>query len=130
MANATTLYDITDHSLLTEKATAYGAEKLSWQQFEAERLLGLETPAYTEEPYLSTAILAVVLQVNFQVAQGLDPLIEEEASSSHLKQSKVWRDRYLNPQSVALVASIPGQSGIRADRWATMTSYRTSDEQC
>ena len=124
------LYDISAHPLLSERATSQTPEKLEWLQFQAERLLGLTLPAYGTEPNVSIATLAVVLQVNFQLAQGMDPLIEEAASSSHLKQSKVWRDRYLNPQAVALVESLPGQGALAADRWETLVSLRTADDQC
>lgn len=121
------LYSLGANPLLTDRITLLSPEKQSWQQFMAERLLGLISPAYTSEPEVSTATLAIVLQMNFQVAQGLDPLIEEQASSTHLKQLKIWRDRYLNPQAVAMVATIPGQTGINGDRWGIMTSFRTGD---
>jgi len=119
------LYDIAAHPLLTDRATALSPEKLSWQQFQAERLLALTAPAYTATADVAVAVLAIVLQINFQLAQGLDPLIEEAASSSHLKQSKVWRDRHVNPQSVALIATIPGQKDRMGDRWSTLSSFRT-----
>jgi hypothetical protein len=123
------LYDVTAHPMLTAKVTALASGVQTGNQLLAESLLGLVAPAATDPAQVDVIKLAIVLQMNFQVAQGVDPLIQVSAASSHSKESAVWRDRVLNPQALTLIASLPDTvSAGLVDRWETVTSVRTTDD--
>lgn len=119
------LYVTDAHPLFSGKVKMLEPEEVDAHQLLAESLLRLRTPVLTEALEVSRIAMAIVLQVNFQVAQGIDPLFISADSSSHSKQSKVYRDRVINPQSASIIADVLAVAGIAAGDWSTITSHRT-----
>lgn len=73
------LYDIADHPLLSEESAQLGSLELGAQARMAETLLGLLTftafnPTTDADKY-DRATDAVALQVNFQVAAGIEAFL-------------------------------------------------------
>ena len=114
---------IAAHPLLSNQAKALDPAVLNAQQDVAETLLGLFPPAVTVALTLSRVTTAIVLQMNFQIAQGLDPLYTEFTQSAHSRQMVSYRDRYLDPRAVAIVTEALLEE--EGDGYKLMTSYRT-----
>jgi hypothetical protein len=105
-------------------------DKFTMQQIIAESLLGATEPAFTDSDAVTIAELAIVMQMNFQEAQGLDPFFTESVSSTQARQSVVFRDRMLNPVAVALWVSIGTQTTLDqllAKYSGVLRSVRTDD---
>jgi len=73
------LYDIADHPLLSEESAQLGSAELGAQARMAETLLGLLTftafdPTTQQDSY-DRATDAVALQVNYQVAAGIEAFL-------------------------------------------------------
>lgn len=120
---------VSTHPILTGKSKALAASDsaaFAAQQELAETLLGLTEPAVTNAFTLSRVQLAVALQINFQLEQGLDPLVEEVAQSKHSEQMIKYRDRIVNPQAASIIADVLVVATV--DRWASITSLRTRDD--
>lgn len=101
------LYDIDDHPFLTGKSKALESEVLHSQQLLAENLLGLSAyDVFTDQADIDNATLAIAMQINFQVEQGLDPFVQKSASSGNSKQSVVYRDTYIDPRAADIVEYI------------------------
>lgn len=118
---------VAGHGLLTAKAAAAMAAVPENQDL-AEALLGLTEPALTGTLDVSRIQLALVEQINFQVHQGVDPLIQSYASSSHSNQQAAYRDRVVSPKAVSILAGVEALNVVAADRYDTFTSHRTRDE--
>ena len=125
------LYNVDAHPLISTKlATIKAASSDAFHAYQvmAETLLGLTAPPYTLADDLDKIGLAVVREMNFLVQQGIDPYIEVSTTSAHTAQATVWRDRYLDPVAVAIVAMVAGQYlGEQRDPWPVFTSHRTRD---
>ena len=125
-----TYASIAGHAMLTAKAVALSPSLLAQHQLLAESLLGLSPPAYTAAEDVELAQLAIALQINFQLAQGLDPLFMKRVFDSHTRQSIEYLDRWVSPQAAGIVTGLQSKYGTErlADRWATYTSDRLRDE--
>ncbi len=123
------LYTVTnDHPLASEKVMAMTDEDVFGAQLlTAEVLLGLKSPALTESADVDKVHLALMHQINFQVQQGLDPLIQSSAGSQHSGDNAAWRDRYINPVAASILAEVLPEAGV--DPWNTrgMVSHRTGN---
>ncbi len=103
-----TLVTVTAHPLLTGKVNALGTDPFAAQQKLAEALLGL-TQSFVDRcdaDQLDRVTMAVALQMNFQVEQGLDPFVVQSESSTQQGESRTYRDDAVNPQSQAIIAGI------------------------
>jgi hypothetical protein len=123
------LYDLSANeaakALLTAKVTGLPQSQQDGQQQTAEALLGLRSPAYSLTDDVEKIVLALVHQMNFQVAQGVDPLFVSASASTHAKQSTVYRDRYINPVAKQLVDEVTLQYATTSRFADTLTSFRT-----
>ncbi len=118
------LYTVSDHGLLNGKVRAWGSEIFEANQLLAETLLGLGDAIYTFSPDVERIELAVVLQMNFQAEQGVDPFVLEEVWLLPQKQRRVFRDRMVDPRALALVQAVEARNATLGDRWGGMVSYR------
>lgn len=118
---------VAGHALLTAKASAKVTASTEYQEL-AEDLLGLQSPALTVAADVARVKRAIVVQINFQVEQGVDAFIHSWVASSHSNQQIGYRDRYLSPQAVAILASIDALAENESDRYETFTSHRTRDD--
>jgi hypothetical protein len=112
------------HPILSGKATALrDSNPLAFdaQVLMATLLLGFPEKLPTKEETVEAMLLAAALQVNFQIEQGLDPLILEASSSGHTRNSATYRDRYLDPRAASIVR---GVLGFGRNYTATLTSVR------
>src|SRR5690349_31702 len=110
--------------MMTAKVQALGQEKIDGHQLLAETLLALRAPVVTDDSDLAKMKLAIVLQMNFQVEEGTDPLILSGVASTHSKQSKSFRDRWVDPRALAIVAEVIGEDADSAERYETFRSHR------
>lgn len=94
------VYEVGGHPNLSGKARGLSPQELQGQVLLAESLLGVSAPAYTDTSLRERAELAVVLQVNFQVESGLDPLILKRIHSSHTSQTAEYWGRYIDPRAL------------------------------
>lgn len=89
------LYDIADHPLLSEESAQLGSLELSAQARMAETLLGLLTftafDATTQADKYDRATDAVALQVNYQVAAGVEAFLS--TSDRRGQRQKNYRGR-------------------------------------
>ena len=115
------------HALLTPKAAAKVAASDEHQNL-AEDLLGLQSPALTVAADVARIQRAIVEQINFQVEQGIDPLVESYASSSHSNQQVAYRDRVVSPRALAILANVTALIIAVEDRWDIFTSHRTRED--
>ena len=107
------LYDIDDHPFLTPKSQALESEILHSHQLLAETLLGLSAyDVFSDQADIDQVELAIAMQINFQVEQGLDPYVSKSVSSGQSKQSTVYRDGYLDPRAVAIVDGVVTALGL------------------
>lgn len=121
------LIDVGEHDLLSEKSKALrntDPNGFAAQVRVAEILLGIPDPV----PTTGTVDLgiAVVLQLNFQIAQGIDPLFISASTSQHTRNSVQYRDRFIDPRALALVTAVAGLGGRFSGK---MTSQRYSGLQ-
>lgn len=102
------LVDISASQLLSGKVSGLAAEKLDAQQELAEALLDLtaEFVARLSAAQLPRVQMAVALQLNFQVEQGLDPFVMESTSSQTQGESVTYRADSIHPQAQAIVKAI------------------------
>jgi hypothetical protein len=128
------LYDLSGAStpvlaLRTQKLIALGADGMLGQQLTAEMLLGLRAPAYSVPADVERIHLALVHQMNFQAAQGIDPLFMSAAASTHAKQSDVYRDRFISPIAAQIVAEVAAQYPTSDAAWGeNLTSLRSHED--
>jgi hypothetical protein len=122
------LYTVSGHALLSEQVLALPEPKRDAYQTLAESLLELGSPVYTVPFDVERVTLAVVRQMNFLVAQGIDPYITESTSSGHSSQSVVWRDRWIDPVAALLIAQVMAQYDAKSESWPVLTSLRTRGE--
>lgn len=118
------------HPLVSPKAANLTAQAFELQLVTAETLLGIPEPASEDEGVIERFKLALVHQVNFQVQQGLDPLIQESGGSQHSGNSAKYRDRVINPVAKQIVDEVLAVLGINP--WsgiALMTSHRKAQER-
>lgn len=57
--------------------------------------------------------MAKVLQVNYLVARGDEPLVKKAITQGGTAVSTTFRDRYLNPDAAAIVARVTGMQQVR-----------------
>lgn len=89
------LYDVADHPLLSEEASQLGSLELNAQARMAETLLGLLLfPAFdptTNTDKYERATDAVALQVNYQIAAGIEAFLS--TNDRRGARSKTFRGR-------------------------------------
>lgn len=123
------LYDLTANAkaqaLLTAKVKGLDATLQDAQQETAEVLLKLRTPVYTLAADVEKIGLAIAHQMNFQVAQGIDPRFTQTATSTHSKQTNVYIDRFIDPVAAALVNEVALQYVTDSGWGDSFTSHRT-----
>jgi hypothetical protein len=85
------------------------ADKQEEQNALAEQLLDLRGPAYTDANAVEELTRAVVLQINFQLQHGIEPHVIRTANQSNPGVSTTYRDRYVNPEAMALVCRVTGR---------------------
>ena len=99
--------DLTGYALLSGKVLALG-DKFAPNQLLAETLLGV-SPAFVARltgDQVAQVVMAVALQLNFQVEQGLDPFILKSDSSQQQGESKTYQDNVIHPQAQAIIGNI------------------------
>lgn len=102
------LIDITGSALISGKVAALPLEKRTAQHDLAEALLSLSA-AFVERlssEQMARVKMAVVLQLNFQVEQGLDPFIVQSQSAAAQGEARTYRDNAMHPQAIAIVQAI------------------------
>lgn len=122
------IYDVTDHPLLIPKVkelTTSDPEQFAAQVEVAEVLLALPATV-PADPAGAQLHLAVAMQVNFQIQQGIDPLFIESSASSHSRNSVSYRDRFIDPRAAQIVATIITTLGGRYTE--RITSFRTNEK--
>lgn len=119
------LYDVDTppHPLLSERAVALlRSDPTSFEQqgVLAEALLGLVSPAVADTPSVEKIELAVVLQINYQLALGLDPFIKTGQSGGPHGVTDQWRSTQdgegpppVHPWAASLVAQVKASQGSR-----------------
>lgn len=117
------------HPLASEYVKRLTPDAFAAQQVMAESLLGLSLPKLTDADVVERLEIALIQQVDFQVQQGMDGLILEAMGvGSQATKSMKWRDRYLNPMSARIVASLG--LGAATSGWGDglgTQSHRTND---
>lgn len=109
MAKLTTRYKIAGHPLLSGKYLGLKDEdQRRAHHVMAELLLALNVGDPYQDEDAEALALAVVEQVNFQLAQDLDPLINKSVSNTHPGMTTAYRDRYLSPRAWAIVERVTG----------------------
>lgn len=125
---ATLLYSLDDNAeakaILTAKVTSLSSSQQTAMQQTAESLLRLRSPAYTKTEDVERVVLAIVHQMNFLVAQGVDPRFTQTATSAQGGQTNVYRDRVLDPLAAQLVEEVRLQYATSWDI-SVFTSHRT-----
>jgi hypothetical protein len=126
------LYEtVAGHALLSGEANALQAQDndaFEAQQLLAEQLLGFAAPAATDLTLLETAQLALVLQINWQLATKLDPYIYKQIGSAKMAQQRVFLDGgvpIVSPQAEQLAAT-EGLMGTVEDMAGAWGSFRSS----
>jgi hypothetical protein len=119
-------YGVEEHPILSAKAKALqldDTEAFFAQAEVAESVLGIPAtiPSGVDS---SKLVLAVAMQVNFQIEQGLDPLILSSSSSSHARNSQVFRDRWIDPRAAVIARGAMGMIGLAGRYSASLTSFR------
>lgn len=108
------VYAVGGHPLLSGKANQLSPQELQGQVLLAESLLGVPATAHTDQRLRERAELAVVLQVNFQLESGTDPLIVRRIHSSHTTQTTEYWGKYIDPRAMEVwlsTTSLEDRSG-------------------
>lgn len=105
------LYTVNHHPALSPKAKAMKQDStvvFDAQVLMAETLLGLFPPAYTDARVVAQLQLAVVLQVNWQVQYGMDPMVLSGQVVKVQDESVYYREDAgpVNPQAKAIVDTV------------------------
>ena len=99
--------------LLSSAFTKLPAATQSAQHLLAERLLGLVAPAYTGDDADDLG-LAVVLQINYQLARGLtEASYLRQSANNKAGNTTTYRDRWIDPDAAQIVARVTGRSQVR-----------------
>lgn len=115
-------YDPSGHALLSNDAGALADAELDAQAEVAEDVLGLEGTSFTGAK-ASRATLAVVRQVNLQVATPVDAAVK--ASESRGNQNVAYRESEDGrPIMVDPVARRLANRLLTSDGWTTATGVR------
>lgn len=122
------VYEVAGHPALSGKAQVLGGPMLEAQVLLAETLLGVSAPAYTDAALLEKAILAIVLQVNFQMEEGIDPLIVKRMHSTHTSQTVEYWGRYIDPRALILWSSTLSVEKVSGRFTGVITSLRRAPE--
>ena len=105
-------YDITGNELLSDAYNKLASAGLKTAtQIEAELLLGLQLPVYTGSD-ADTLVYAIVIQINFQLLQGLTPDMHRSVSNTHPGQTTAYRDRFVDPRASAIVARVTKRATV------------------
>lgn len=108
------LYDLTPAlGMLSGKWPADDTEgKQTQNRLMAEMLLGLQQSA--ADPYTGDdaerLAYAVVLQINFQMARGMEPMVTKSVSNTHPGNTTTYRDRIVSPDALAIVTQVTGRA--------------------
>ena len=100
-----------DHPALTKTVLAKGEEARLVENVLAERVLGLKGPAYTGADK-DSLILAVAIQMNFQVEQGLSPDIHKTVNNTQPGMMTAYRNRQVSPDAWRIVSATTGVQTI------------------
>lgn len=117
-------YDVSTHGLLSPDALALEEPEFTAQNELAETILGLNGTDFEDEDE-ETALLAVALQLNYQVEAGVEAFVL--VSTSRGARSKTFRDVVgVHPQAATIVANLPGMSDTDddSDGFNIVTSLR------
>lgn len=104
------IYDPADHPLLSPSAKALSPPALIAQADAAEALLRRGPTALADTSFevgsaeYARAVLAVVYQVNYQLAAGVDA--EIASSITRGDRSTTYRNRLVSPRAQALVSAL------------------------
>lgn len=102
------IYEVTNHPLLIKKWAGLPTDEARIQHnILAELLLGLKAPAYAGDDG-ERLLLATVLQINFQLEQGLEPDISRSVSNTQPGMMTSYRDRYVSPEALRIVCDVTG----------------------
>ena len=118
-------FDITEHPLLSPAAAALAAPTLEAQGDLAERLLGIAGASGLNEVQTTTATLAVVMQVNYQVEAGVDAAVY--TSDGRGARSKAYRDLGVHPYARALIVTLPIAAAEASAQYDVLISRRTGN---
>ena len=104
------LFTVTSHPLLSGKVVALAGDsaKFSAQQALAEAVLDLtaDYAARLTTDQTARVTMAVVLQMNFQVEQGLDPFVVSQESSVQQGETRTYTGHAVHPQARAIIDAI------------------------
>lgn len=117
-------YDVTTHPLLSEKAKQLDALVLIAQNELAESVLGVRGSAYGGiDPTLAKN--AVVLQLNLQVASGIDAVLATRVASGKSGQSTDYRGLPLHPTALLILQGYLEETAIaEGGGWPIIQSLR------
>ena len=99
-------------ALLSDKYTKKSPAEQLALHLVAEQLLDLRAPALTGNDGEELAF-AVVLQVNYLLQRGDEPLVKESIANGNPSLSTTFRDRYVNPDAAAIVTRVTGRQQVR-----------------
>jgi hypothetical protein len=98
-------------AILSDTFTALSPDEQLACELVAQELLGLRA-GYTGDD-ADRLSMAKVLQVNYLVARGDEPLVKKAITQGGTAVSTTFRDRYLNPDAAAIVARVTGVQQVR-----------------
>lgn len=122
------LYPVSEHALITPRAKEVllkNQEAFEAHNAMAEYLLSLNDTLFVSND-AEMAAIAVALQVNFQIEQGLDPYIAINLNTGGQAQKGTTFRGYKTPPVIHIQARRIADSLIRATQ-VTTTSLRTRD---
>lgn len=90
------------HPLLTPKVALLQPNVFNDNVVMAEMLLGVRGRIWQGAGLSDKAMIALAIQVNFQVHQGVDAHTTERVLTQNLQQTIVWRDKIVSPQAEML----------------------------
>lgn len=127
------MYDVSTHAILSDKAKALfvsNAPQFAEYTRMAERLLGVAGTSYSGTPG-DDILLAVAMQVNFELSTGTAPFIEQSSSDKGTKQESVtYRavPAMVDPRAKTIVDGVLADlaaAGVDSSLYQTLRSVRT-----
>lgn len=104
------LYDVLDHPLLADPSGKFqklpSEEARVAQTLQAELMLGLVGPAYTETADVDALGYAIALQVLYQMERGLTPEVTKSQTRQQPGDTTMYRDRYLHSGAAEIVSRV------------------------
>lgn len=131
------MYDVTAHPILSEKAKKLvtdNAPQFAEYERMAERLLGIAGTSYTGDAG-DDVLLAVAMQVNFELSSGTAPFIEQSSADKGTKQESVtYRaiPAMVDPRAKSIIDAVladMAKAGTSSSMYRTLRSARTPCSQ-